>query len=109
MKRRTRKKLRSVEDRFWTFHLANPNIFKLFIRFAREAKQVGHQQYSARAIFHRVRWETTVVTNNSGGFKINNDYSSRYARLAMSKHLDLSGFFIIRGLQTYSELEREAA
>ena len=77
--------------RFERFHLANPEVWRLFQRFAFEAARAGRTRYSARTIIHRIRWYVEVETRGDH-FKINNDFSPFYARLwarAYPSHEDL--------------------
>lgn len=83
------------ETRFERFHRDNPHIYRLFDRFAREVIAKGHRQFAARAIFHRIRWETMVVTTGED-FKINNNYSAAYARRWMQDNPEYEGFFRTR-------------
>jgi hypothetical protein len=95
----------TLDDKFFQYHDNNPHVFKLFVRFAREAKNAGFKHYGMHTIMHRVRWHINVETNDEDGYKMNNNYSSRYARLLMQKHPEeFEGFFNLRKLQTYSIL-----
>jgi len=83
--------------RFEQFDADNPRVFLLFMRFAREARAVGHRTFSADAICHRIRWETGVVTRDqSSDFKINDHYTAFYARKAMKLYPEFRGFFRLR-------------
>jgi hypothetical protein len=94
----------NMDDRFWEYHRANPHVFILFARFAMQVKHNGHDHYSAKAIFERVRWHFSVETTGED-FKLNNNYTSRYARLLAEEYPEFEGFFRNRELSTYSNLE----
>ena len=80
-------------ERFKEFHSKNPQVFKLFERFADEARSTGRRRYfGARMIGERIRWYTAVETT-SCDFKINNDFFPYYARLLMAKRPEFAGFF----------------
>lgn len=82
---------------FEQFDADNPAVFDLFMRFAREARAAGHLNFSADAICHRIRWETSVVTRDAASeWKINDHYTAFYARKAMALHPELRGFFRCR-------------
>lgn len=81
---------------FQRFHSANPDVYRLFTRFALEARARGNKHYSADAILHRVRWEADMF---GGGVKINNIFTPYYARLFMKHHPDMEGFFRTRELR----------
>lgn len=90
---------------FWKFHARNPGVLELFLRFAREAKAArirrpGAPRIGAKAIWERIRWEYSVVEEiDSSAFVLNNNYVSRYARLAMMKEPSLAGMFETRKLK----------
>jgi len=88
-----------LDRKFFEYHRANPNVYRLLKRFALQAKQTGHQKYSIDAIMHRVRWHLNIETKDPDGFKINNNYSSRYARLIMKNEPSLKDFFFIRKMR----------
>lgn len=90
----------SIDARFAAFDAAHPEVYRLFVRFARELKARGHAHGSSDAILHRVRWETGANTERDGGFKINNNFSSRYARkLAAEFSAEFADFFEFRSLK----------
>lgn len=82
-----------ILERFAEYHKANPHIFRLFCRFAEQVADAGFEHYSARGIFHRIRWHTDVETRSDReGFKLSNYHSPYYARMyeiATGRH----GFF----------------
>lgn len=87
----------TIQDRFERFHRENPHVYRLFIKFAFELKAAGNAQGSASMIFERLRWEAkTKLTDQVRA--LNNNYRSRYARLAMDNHPELEGFFKTRRL-----------
>lgn len=69
-----------IRVRFWTYHLENPHILDLFIKYARLAKQAGYKKYGVGSIQERIRWHLDVETRGDQ-FKINNNYRSCYGRL----------------------------
>jgi hypothetical protein len=91
---------RTIAARFAEFDAANPRVYTLFVRFAREVRR-ARPRYSADAILHRIRWEIALTTVSDDGFKINNVYSSRYARKLMKEFPDeFGGFFQLRKLRS---------
>ncbi len=77
---------------FRLFHANNPHIYVLFKRFVQELREAGRISYSSRAIFHRIRWHTTVETVGEP-FKINNNHSPYYADMFIREHPHMAGFF----------------
>lgn len=85
-----------IQAAFETFHLRNPTVYLMFMRFAYEAKRAGRIRYSADAILHRIRWHTSVETTGPV-YKINDHYSSRYADMLMAEHpIEFKDFFETR-------------
>ena len=86
------------------FHLANPNVWVLYVRFTREMCERGFSNYSANAIFERIRWETdTVGEDGKSTFKVNNNHRPYYARWYMNRFPEHEGFFRIRKLNSAEE------
>lgn len=80
------------------FHKAHPEVWTLFERFALDRAARGFAHYSADAVMHRVRWETSGgdKTRGEDGFKINDHHVAFYARRFMRLHPELPGFFRTR-------------
>jgi len=74
---------------------ANPHIWRHFVRFARQASR-HRAHYSARAIFHRIRWHLEVEVEGDAEFKINNNFSAVFARWFHRTHPQHAGFFHLR-------------
>ncbi len=85
----------NLAEAFEDFHLKNPRVFELFRHFANQAYAAGHKHYSADAIMHRVRWETSIETTGRA-FKINNNHVAYYARRLMETSPMHKGFFRTR-------------
>jgi hypothetical protein len=85
---------------FWRYHENNPNIWRLFEQFTKEARAAGLQRYGVAAIFERVRWHVTVE-HRVAGFKMNNNYRSCYARLITLISPDLGKLFETRGKKRF--------
>lgn len=88
----------TIHDAFMVFHKENPHVYELFVRFARELMKAGKRKGSSKLIIERMRWEMIIQTRDVD-FKLNNNYTSRYARLAMAEERDLRDFFEIRALR----------
>ena len=88
-----------LDKQFERYHAENPHVFELFRRFAFMAKNSGRTKYSARAIYHRMRWHMDIEVKGDD-YKLNNNYSSRYARLLIQKFPEFEGFFETRTLRS---------
>jgi hypothetical protein len=75
--------------------LLNPEIWNLFVRFTFDAINAGHRNYSADAVLHRVRWETSVASKGAE-FKCNNNWTAFYARKFHKLYPQHKGFFRLR-------------
>lgn len=75
-----------------------------FVTFALQAiaraNARGRKRVSADSIMHRVRWEIDGTWAKSDGFKVNNDFVSRYARLFITHHPEHATFFETRQLKS---------
>src|SRR4051812_12291868 len=90
---------RNIQARFDEFGQEHPEVYALFRQFAQEVRLAGHRKFSADAILHRIRWEYDVNRRRDGGFKINDHFSSRYARRLMTDDRSFVGFFETRELK----------
>lgn len=80
---------------FFDFHRENPRVYWLFCRFVRQVLEAGHRRYSARAIFHRIRWHERVETSDLT-YKLNSIWSPYYARYWMAQNPQYGPFFETR-------------
>ena len=94
----------TIEERFLEFHALNPHVYRNLVSLARRLKASGQRRTSMKFLIERLRWEYIEKTNRSGDeYAINNDYTSRYARLLMDTCPDLNGFFETRALREAAE------
>ncbi len=90
---------RSIAERFAQFHRQNPQVWSEFERLALMLISKGRSHYSADAILHVIRFNRALTTTaNDNGFKINNDFTSRYARMFTDRHPQHADFFQVRKL-----------
>jgi hypothetical protein len=83
---------------FAAFHEDNPEVYTLLCRMARWLKDdKGLQKCGMKMLFERLRWLYLIQTKG-GKYKLNNNYTSHYARLLMEQEPDLVGFFEVRAL-----------
>mgnify|MGYP005605361355 FL=1 len=84
-----------LKTKFENFHKENPEVYSELKNLATELIRNGHQYYSMKALFEIIRYHRTISTNDPQ-FKLNNNYTSFYARLLMEKENMLKGFFRLR-------------
>jgi hypothetical protein len=88
---------KTPESAFWSFDRHHPSVYRMLVHLARGLKKQGFKSYSMDALFHRVRWHHYVKRNRSQeAFRLNDWYTSFYARLIMEREPDLVDFFEIR-------------
>lgn len=82
---------------FADFHRANPDVFRLFRRFAEQLRKT-QDRGSAEQVWQRLRWEVRLWTDDqlAGSFKLNNYYRSKYARLLVEVDPGFKGWFRFR-------------
>jgi len=69
------------------FHKRHPEIWILFERFAFDRIRRGFKHYSARGIWHRIRWETAGPSSrDETQFKLSDHHTPFYARQFMIDH-----------------------
>jgi hypothetical protein len=86
----------TLADQFESFHQANPKVYVVLVRLAREwIKRTGRHKIGIGALFERARWEIAIETSDPE-FKLNNNFRSFYARLIMADNEDLGDIFNLR-------------
>ena len=89
---------RTIGGRFVAFHEANPHVYEALRHLAMQ--EVGYQSKSGiKALFEVLRWQWRNETEGDE-YKLNNNFTSRYARMLMDREDELKGFFDIRGLKS---------
>ena len=79
------------------FNKTHPKVWDLFVTFTQELHVRGFRNYSANAVFERIRWETDQAdVSGKSEFKLNNNYSAYYARWYMRAFPDHKGFYRTR-------------
>jgi hypothetical protein len=87
----------TIDARFAAFHAENPHVYVLLVRLALDAKQRGATKIGAKALMERARWDLALETRGYP-YKLNNDFTSRYARLIADTCPDLAPMFSFRRL-----------
>lgn len=88
----------SIEERFRRFHAENPEVYREIVRLARRAREAGRTRIGIKQIFEVIRYNHGITTRGEN-LKLNNSYSSRYARLVERQEADLKGLFETRELK----------
>lgn len=90
----------SIEERFQLFHSANPWVFAALVRLAKDLRNRGHRRFGVKLLFERLRYEYLVTTTDEHSpWRLNNNMTSRYARLIIENVPELADCFEIRELR----------
>lgn len=90
----------SIEESFKEFHKKNPAIYEYFKKYLREVVLAGKKKTSAKMILNRIRWEIYINTNTEDEYKINDAFTSRYARLFATEYPEYEYLFNFRKLRS---------
>ena len=80
-----------TKENFEQHHKKNPHIYDAFEKYALKAAK-RKSRYSAKAIFHIMRWETEIEELDSD-YKISDGWISHYARMFMENNPEHKGLF----------------
>jgi hypothetical protein len=89
---------REVYYQWITYHFANPGLYELFKRFAREAKET-HAKIGARLLFERIRWYEQVE-KGTHQYHVCNNFAAYYARLLMLDQSEFKSLFNTKALKS---------
>ncbi len=78
---------------------AHPEVEECFLTLARQVRDRGFSHFGANAIWERMRWYFRFEKGDDD-LKLNNNYTSRYARKIMAEHPEFAGFFNCRELRS---------
>lgn len=84
-------------NRFDKWIARNPNIYKLFRRFAEQYRDAGFDKCSAALIGNRIRWEVAIKTVGND-LKLSNDFLPMLARKLACDDPTFISFFSFHGL-----------
>ena len=93
---------KSIQEAFEEFHAANPHVYDALVRLARQCRARGRRRVGIELLFAVLRWEEFMTTDDPSQdtFKLNDHYTSRYARLILQREPDLEGIFEVRTLRS---------
>ena len=89
-----------IQQRFEKFDKKNPKVYELFKKFSLKLASRGHTRVGSKLIIERIRWEAMTSTVSEDEFKINNNYTSRYARKFVKDFPQHWNLFELRGLKS---------
>lgn len=87
----------TLREKFEKFDKENPHVYKKLVDIAFIAKKSGIKKLSTKLLFEKLRWDYMVSTTHPDDeFRLNNSYTSFYARKIMKENPKLQGLFEIR-------------
>lgn len=89
----------TIQERFEAFHAANPWVLEALERLTRRYLQGRRRKLGIKMLFELVRWHYAIETDDFDGFKLNNNYTSRYVRLMVERNPMWQDLFQTRELQ----------
>ena len=90
----------SIQDSFENFHANNPIVYATFLKYTKEVIKSGYKKYSVKHILGRVRWHLKFEVEGNHEYKINDAFTSRYARMFASDYPEWATFFNYRKLRS---------
>ena len=91
-----------LEQRFQEFAAAHPDVERHLVDVCRRWRNRGGGEWSIKAAWEIIRWEHLFkgLPDPAETYKLNNSYTSRYARRIMRRCPELAGLFELRELRS---------
>jgi hypothetical protein len=97
---RTLKFKPTIDERFEQFHASNPEVYRQLVELAFQLKNAGRRRISIETLIGKLRWDRALETDDPSGFKINDNYSSRFVRMLIADHPEFGTMFETRRLKS---------
>lgn len=97
----------SIPDAFEDYNCDHPEIYQYFKKYVFELIHAGKKRIGAKMIMERIRWEVYLNIQTDRTFKINNVFTSYYARLFVRQHQEYKSYFEFRKLKNQSATQRK--
>lgn len=76
----------TIAERFAEFDRLNGWVYAALESLVADWLAHGHKRVGVKALLEIVRWQYGRRTSGDQGFRVNNDFTSRYARLLIERH-----------------------
>lgn len=86
----------TLDERFDAFHATNPHVADAIETLAAQWLS-RHAKVGIKAVMERLRWESGLSTHGEV-WRLNNSYTSRYARMMLDRRPDWAGRIEVRAL-----------
>lgn len=93
----------SIDSAFEKYHSQNPQVYDMFKEQVYRAIRLKREKFSANAIINWLRWEVAMRIKTDDTYKINNNFSSRYARLFVKENPHYEHMFEFREIRSGTE------
>lgn len=92
----------SLDEAFEAFHAEHPHVYARLHTLAMGLVAAGHRRIGVKMLWETLRYHTMLeAPDPSGaGWKLNNSYTSRYARLLLANEPLLADVIETRGLHS---------
>ncbi len=93
----------SIESQFLAFHEANPHVLRLLEGMCAELLAAGRDRVGMKMLWEVLRWKVLLRVKEAeelDPYKLNNNFTSRYARLLLDRNPALRGVLEIRELRS---------
>lgn len=90
----------SIQARFEEFDRANRWIYFSLVMLTEDWLAKGNTRISIDMLIHVLRWQYSRQTVGDRRFKLNNDFTSRFARKLIAEHPEWGSVFYTRELKT---------
>ena len=92
--RTTQPRKPTLDERWADFHAANPHVFNELLKLARARRDRGETRIGVKALWEELRSWLQVTGGDT--YKLNNDYTSLYARALIDADTSLAPLIEIR-------------
>lgn len=90
----------AIDRQFQQFHNDNPEVFAQLRALALRWVEAGASRVGIATLFETLRYTSALAGVRDGqGYRLNNNYRSRYARLLMEQEPRLAGLFQLRTIR----------
>ncbi|MFF3056376.1 hypothetical protein [Streptomyces sp. NPDC057909] len=88
----------TLDERFDNFHAVNPWVYEALERLTAQWVVAGGGRIGVKALFEQLRWLSPELANGEP-LQLNNNFTSRYARLLRARHPEWCDVFELRRLR----------
>ncbi|MFI5688624.1 hypothetical protein [Streptomyces sp. NPDC051636] len=93
----------TLDERFDDFHASNPWVLEALEELTTQWIKAGGGRIGVKALFEQLRWSSPHIADGEP-FRLNNNFTSRYARLLCARHPEWAGVFQLRSLRTSDDV-----